>query len=43
MWQETGMCFLNPQCWDSCEGVSAGFLFVDKSWEQSRLFMFMFF
>lgn len=30
LWQETGMCFPNPQCWDSCEGVNAGFHFMAK-------------
>ena len=27
MWQETVMCFRNPQRWDSCDGVNAAFHF----------------
>lgn len=30
MWQETVMYFLNPQHWDSCDGVNAAFHFLGK-------------
>lgn len=37
MWQETVMCFLNPQCWDSCDGVNAAFHFLGSNCQAAEL------